>query len=142
MYRPMVRWATGALIALVPLAFVGWPVLAQQPCKPPLGEVNRAKEMAALIEQGQLNLRDATAIAEKHVHGVALQAACNIEGAEPAPVPKAPPLEPERPRGPSVQKEPSDGKRLIYEISCFAKDRLELVRVDGLTKTVLDAEHK
>jgi len=151
----LIKWGLPTLVILVPLALVGLPTLAQdygqQPGKHQPGPVNvdveRAKEMAALIQQGQLNLRDASAMAEKHCKGTALEAKCEIQRGEPRQQPK-PPEQP-KPRGPSaqekdkMQKEPSTGNRLLYEVSCFAQDKLVTVRIDGLTKAVIDVmDHK
>jgi hypothetical protein len=123
---------------------VGLPASAQQTGKPPPVDVSQAKQMATLTEQGQMNLRDATALAEKHVKGTALEAACRVEIGEPppspnpAPQPPTPPGEPGRSGPYSAQKEQPGGQRLIYDVSCFAKDKLQTVRVDGLTKRVID----
>jgi hypothetical protein len=145
MPRILVQLAAPAIIGLAALGLIGLPALAQQTGKPPAVDVNRAKQMAALIEQGQLNLRDATAMAEKHVKGTALEVTCRIESAEPpsspspAPQPPTPPVEPGRPGAYSAQTAQPGGQRLIYDVSCFAKDRLQTVRVDGMTKHVIDA---
>lgn len=139
MSRTVLRWGVPSLVLLGSLGLAGWPALAQYGGQPSAGELDRAKEMAALIEQGQMNLRDATAMAEKHCKGTALEARCTIEGAEPQPQPVPAPGEPDRPRGPSLQKAQPEGKRLVYEVSCFVKDQLQTVQVDGLSKKVLDA---
>jgi hypothetical protein len=97
-----------------------------------------AKEMAQLIQQGQLNLRDATALAEQHVKGVGLEATCDIQPGL---------LQPERDskRGPAAQdtdqRAAQQGKRLVYEITCFANDKIMVVHVDGLGKKVIDAKN-
>lgn len=97
-----------------------------------------AKEMAQLIQQGQLNLRDATALAEQHVKGVGLEARCETHRGLLQP-------EGERPRGPAAQendpRSAQQGKRLVYEITCFANDKITIVRVDGLEKKVIDAKN-
>ena len=144
MPRVLVQLAVPAVLGLAALGLVGLPVLAQQTGKPPIVDVNHAKQMAALIEQGQMNLRDATVLAEKHVKGTALEAACRIESAEPppspspSPQPPTPPGEPGRPGAYSAQRDQPAGPRLMYEVSCFAKDKLQTVRIDGLTKQVVN----
>ncbi len=140
------RLGIAALVALIPLSLVGLPALAQHAGKMAGGDLqaNQAKEMAALIQQGQLNLRDATALAERHVNGTALEAVCTIENG----APQLTPAEPKKPGGPSAQERPmpptaqSGGKRLVYEVSCFANDKLQTVRVDGMTKQVMGGEHQ
>lgn len=136
-----IRWAVPAIAALVPLGFA-LPSLAQR-----AGEerpraaaqakekaVNHARELAELIEQGQLNLRDATALAEKHVKGTALEATCDIRLGMVSPEKPA-----QKPGGPQAEDTRRSGKRLIYEISCFAEDKIMSVRVDGLQRKVVDA---
>ncbi len=151
MRRFVRKWAPSALVVLVPLVLVGLPALAQHVGNPaPSVDLNRAKERAALIQQGQMNLRDATALAEKHAKGTALEAVCEIQSGE-SPRPAQPmkpehpggvrmqePTAPQKPATPPGQKELPDAKRLIYQVSCFANEKLVTVRIDGLTKKVLD----
>jgi hypothetical protein len=146
MARLLVRWAVPALVGLACVGLVGLPAIAQSGDKPTTPDVSRAKEMAALIEQGQLNLRDATALAEKHAKGTALDVSCTLEPAGPQPLPGAPIMPPgeqsgpDRPKGgPSVQIERSGANRLIYTVSCFAKDQVTTIRVDGLAKKVVES---
>lgn len=128
MSRSLKRWILGALGAAAPFALIGLPVLAEQDAKH-TGDLVRAKEMAAMIAQGQLNLRDATEIAERHVKGTALEAACSIQT-----------IAGERRSQPPSEKELPSGRRLVYEVSCFAKDRVQPIRVDGLTKRVIEGD--
>ncbi len=102
--------------------FLFFPAWAQRGDSRP-ADTERAKEMAQLIGQGQLSLRDATALAEKHVEGTALEATCDIQL-------------PER-----IDQKIAD-RRLVYEISCFAEDKIQAVRVDGLTKKVIEARQR
>lgn len=141
MNRRRLRTA-GAIVALIPLG-IAWPVLAQQH-----DDVQRAKEMAQLIAAGQLNLRDATALAERHVKGTALEAMCNVQGGGPTkPEEGGKPGKPDKGDKPGKPGGPADesgqeiaGKRLIYEITCFADERIQTVRVDGQAKRVIDAK--
>lgn len=130
------RWAIPALVALVPLGW-GLSALAQRAGEQPAADVNRAKEMTELIEQGQLNLRDAAAVAERHVKGPALEVMCSIEagGIEPSDQPKS---------GAPGEGDPEQvaGKRLVYEVCCFADEKIQAVRVDGLTRKVVDVKER
>ena len=83
--------------------------------------------MADLIAQGQLSLRAATEIAEKHSKGVALEVRCDLQGTPG-----------ERAGNPEPQRTPSASDRLVYSVSCFAKERVETIRVDGQTKKVME----
>jgi hypothetical protein len=150
MTRLAKRCAVPALVGAVLFGVVGLPAIAQHADKTPAADVNRAKDMAALIEQGQLNLRNATAVAEKHVEGTALVVVCTIQPAEPQMRPGAPqpPTDeqpgPERPavapprHGPFAQSAQVGARRLVYSVSCFAHDEIVTVHVDGLTKQVIE----
>jgi hypothetical protein len=95
-------------------------------------DVNRAKEIAELIAKGQMNLPDATAMAEKHHQGTAVQVRCDVAlGASHSG------LANEQKERSSANKKGTTGARLVYDVSCFAKDRLEIVRVDGFAKRVM-----
>jgi hypothetical protein len=120
--------ATLVLIA----SLVGLSAWAQQVGKPPAGDLVRAKEMAALIEQGQLSLRIAAEMAEKHVKGTALEARCDMQSGS------SESAERERSGNPSAEKDRPPEKRLVYTVSCFANDKIQTVRVDGLTKKVIE----
>jgi hypothetical protein len=137
------------------------PPKLEPPGKEPSREVNRAKEMADLIKQGQLTLRDATDLAEKHVKGTALEAACEIKTGEMkagSPAPKDRPMPPTPPGGGDAVQDPkpgdppdpmerkpgemerAGGKRLIYEVRCFANEKIQVAQVDGMTKKVIDVK--
>lgn len=89
-------------------------------------DVNRAKQMARLAEHGQFNLRDATAVAEKHVTGTALEATCGV-----------------RPGGPPGEAEQqATGKRLVHAICCFAGGKIQAAQVDGVDKKVIDVQER
>lgn len=119
---------------VVSLAIVGVGVIAlaqaQPQGKPSPEETNRAKEVSALIEKGQLSLRDAVELAEKHSKGTALEVRCNVES------------------GPSGKLEQSGGappnpgaraeKRVIFEVSCFSKNHLMTVEVDADARKVIE----
>ncbi len=145
------RWAFPALLGFAALGLATLPLRAQSTNQPSAIAVNQAKEMAALIEQGQMNLRDATTLAEKHVKGMALEVTCAVEptepqlpsstpprmGEQPQPAPERPPGE-RPPGGPYAQKEKPGTRRLVYTVSCFAKDQVQSIQVDGLTKKVIE----
>lgn len=139
------------------------PPKLEPPSKQQSGEVGRAKEMADLIKQGQLNLRDATELAEKHTKGTALEASCEIKAGEMkagSPTPKERPMPPTPPGGGDAVQDPkpgeppdpmerkpgemerAGGKRLIYEIRCFANDKIQVAQVDGMTKKVIDVKEQ
>jgi hypothetical protein len=139
MSRLIVRWAVPALVALGSLSFV-WPAWAVYGGEEPTVEVPQAKEIAALIAHGQLNLRDATALAEGHVDGTALAAKCRAELiASPA---KPEPAGPQHLATPSAQQKPATEKRLVYEVSCFARNTVHTVRIDGLARKVMDVQEQ
>jgi hypothetical protein len=111
-------------------------------------DLAKAKEMAELVQKGQLSLREATTIAEEHVKGTALEGSCDISTTM---TPPAKPAEPKKPDAvePPKPPEPDQGKgaknqtgekRLMYEITCFERDRLQVVKVDGMTKKVVDVK--
>jgi len=108
-------------VAIVLLGIV--PVFAQRARERPSTDMKDAKNVVKLIHEGQLSLKDATRIAEEHVDGDALTATCTVwptkgEQAE---------------RG---DAQPA-GEHLIFEITCFAKDKVQTVKVDGLTKKIV-----
>jgi hypothetical protein len=194
----MTRGAFPALVGLLTLGFV-IPSIAQRQgderdtkyrgdSRAP--DLNEAKEMAKLIEQGQASLSDATELAERHVNGTALEASCEIRTGEiggtddlrleshnsnmpgsngdpnqpPDPGQRDPnqprdpnepqdpnrPGDPNRPMDPNMQQDPNtrvgqigsqdQGKRLIYEVCCFADNKVHKVRVDGKTKKVIGGQ--
>jgi len=104
-------------------------------------DVDRAKEMAGLIEKGQMNLRDASSLAEKHVKGTALDAACEIQPGGGGLQPMSDDLGAAKPPDKKTESDikPAE-RRLVYAITCFSKDRLQKVAVDGLTKKVIDVQ--
>lgn len=125
MLRNGSRWGFGGLVLLTALTLVG----VQAWSNPETHDTNRndrAKHMAELIKQGQLNLSQATEIAEKHTNGVALEARCNLE-----------PVTADR-ENETPQRDPSAGDRLVYSVECFAKEKLSTVRVDGMSKKVIE----
>lgn len=139
--RRVTRWAVPALVALVPLAMC-MPALAQRAGGSP-DNVNQAKAIVALIEQGQLNLADATKLAEQHVKGNALSATCEIKPGAAMPGADKPGADKkEHPRGPSARDGQPTGQHLIYQITCFAKDKVEVVQVDGRTRKVIEPASK
>ncbi len=139
MSRKFKWWARSAAVVAVGVSLFVLSALAQQPGKEQTNdrsqapELNHAKEMAALIKEGQLNLRDATEIAEKHSKGTALEAKCAAQSAQPG--------NPNRDVSAKPPEENGDteGKHLIYEVSCFAGDKLKTIKVDGRTKKVIEA---
>lgn len=73
-----------------------------------------------------MNLRDATDLAEREISGTALQVRCEIQP------------------GLGMPTEVSQAsRRLVYQVCCFAKEKVHTVRIDGLTKKVIDVrEHR
>jgi hypothetical protein len=120
-----------ALAALV-AATLSWPTFAQRG-ESSTDDVIRAKEMARLIGQGQLNLRDAAEVAEKHVKGVALEAACDISTA---------PMGQSKEGGPGDDAAQASAPRLVYKVNCIAGDKILGVQVDGLTRKVVDSKDR
>lgn len=127
MLRKSVRWGFGGLVLLMALSLAGVQAWSN-PATRDTDRNNHAKHMAALIKQGQLDLRQATEIAEKHTEGVALEARCDMK-----------PVTGDRAQK-SPQKDPSAGDRLVYSVECFVKEELKTVRVDGLTKKIIEGQ--
>ena len=139
MSRSMRRRVAACLIISVPVGLVGLTAVAQPSGKRQAPEVNRAKEMATLIEQGQLNLRAATELAEKHVKGTALEVKCEFQSGPTGEFDHGDKANPRPEKEPSAGKGlPPGGARLIYQVTCFAKDKLQLVSVDALGKTIIE----
>jgi hypothetical protein len=125
------------VLSALPLGLV-LPVLAQRADeRQHPQDVNPAKEIVKLIEQGQLNLVDATKLAEKHAGGHAIRVNCEIRAGGQRPEDAQKPAQPGKPGGPSAQVDEPTGKRLIYDITVAAKERVQMVQVDGLTKKVV-----
>ncbi len=115
------------------------PTAAQENKDFPMDDVTKAREMTKLINEGQLNLRDATALAEKHTKGTAIGAICDIRI---GPIEPREKMEPKVPPATSPPPEPerTQSRRLIYDVKCFANERIQTVSVDGLHKTVSGSE--
>lgn len=126
------KTAFAAVAALAIVGMFGLSAWSQQAGQSSHVELNQAKDMAALIQDGQLNLRDATAIAEKHLHGTALQVKCEME------MSSSDAMNHGKSYGAEAKKEGSSQTRLLYEVSCFTKDKVETVYVDGRSKKVLE----
>lgn len=135
-------WAIPAL-ALIPLG-LGIPLIAQN-AKGKSNDVNEAKKMANLITTGQMNLRDATTMAEKHVKGVALEATCEIKSGSPMPPAHGHgggPQDKNAKNDPQHRSMNDSGERLEYQVCCYANGKIQSVRIDGRSKTVLDVKEK
>lgn len=122
----MRRWMGPILLTGVPICLFAWSSWAEPSTKPKSEPFNRAKEMTALINQGQLKLRDAAELAEKHVKGIALEVTCDVF-----------PANAERAGKPDAPSKKDAAQRLVYQVSCFGQDKLQTIRVDGLQKRVL-----
>lgn len=128
------------------------PILAGSPMEPPdkkeettkkACNLSEAREIAALIAKGQLKVADATQMAEKHVTGLALEATCCVEPGEPLSSVKSETTPPKTdPAAHPARPEPSAERRLIYEVPCFAKDKVMVVRIDGSAKKVIDVRER
>lgn len=123
------RNASLAVVAIAGMALL-LPALAQRAAEPSTPDVGHAKEIVKLIGQGQLNLAGATAIAEKHIEGTALGAKCEIRGDQSDPKSR-------EPHARHADGQQPSGPRLIYNVTCFAKDKVQMLQVDGLTKEVV-----
>lgn len=139
------KWAVGAL-ALIPLG-LGIPLIAQSAGKP--DDRNRAKTMAELIKAGQLNLADATDLAEQHTRGTALQATCDIVRGDDKSRTRNQPGQGGGPQDRTMQddqrdrdRQPAGGERIEYTVCCFADGKIQSVRIDGQSKTILDVKEK
>jgi len=132
MSRFMNRKVIAAVAAVIALSLAGIATMARD-ADPRSGEVNRAKEIAALIEKGQLPLRAAAEIAEKHLKGTALEARAEIRTSV-EPDPKRP--HSSTPSGATGTN--AAAMRIIYEVSCFSGDKVEKVRVDAVTRKVVE----
>ena len=130
----MTRLSRSGLPTLVILvaATLSWPTFAQRG-ESSADDVIRAKEVARLIGQGQLNLRDAAELAEKHVKGVALEASCEV--AQPL-------MGQSKGDGPGDDTAQASAPRLVYTVHCFANDKILGVQVDGLTRKVIDSKDR
>lgn len=130
-----VRLAIPVWVLLI-VGMVGFPVLGGHE-KPRPGDADEAREKAALIVLGQLNLRDATDLAEKSVSGTALQVSCEIQPG------LGMPADDKDLSADSTVGQSQASRRLVYQVYCFAKEKLQTVRIDGLTKKVIDVrEHR
>lgn len=146
----MSRWKrklyVGATALTVTLGWLGMHSVADQGDSPkksdpaPSVDLAKAKEIAALIGRGQLKLQDAGQLAERYAKGVPIDIRCEIEPAAPLTVRSGATAEPPQVQPPlQPRPEPSAERRLIYHVSCFAQDKIQIVRVDGLGKKVIDA---
>lgn len=131
MCRTMLRSVFLATIVAVPVGLVAWPVLA-------LGgdDAGQAREIVKLIEQGQLALPQAVELAEKHSRGRAIGVSCNLQRAAAGDEKK--PADEKKPGGPS--QDAAMTSRVMYTINCFAKDKVQSITVDGLSKQVTDGK--
>lgn len=131
--------------ALAALCLMAIPVSAQRARETPPDDPQQVRQVVDLIAQGQLNLPAAVEVAEKHVKGTAYNACADIE-THPTPSPGKPGHQPGASSGPSPSSQeegsPSAQRKLIYTVRCFAENRMLDVRVDGLTKKVLDIKEQ
>src|SRR5262249_50601894 len=119
MSRPRSHRIFFAVVGLIAAGSLVFPVVAQQ-----LGvagnDVGRAREMAGLVAIGQLKLADATALAERQVGGIALDARVDLQTDETGrtAAPPAAPVTPGAPITPGAKREPASyGKKLVYEVT-------------------------
>lgn len=132
-----------ALVALIPLG-LALPVLAQRGGEQGPDDLDRAREMAMLVRQGQLSLNDAAMLAERHVKGTALKATCEIMAGQTHPKADEKPANREKPGGPSAGEQGAQpaGKHLMYEVCCFANDTVQAVIIDGSSKKVIEVKER
>lgn len=126
------KLAVPMIVGIVSLAIM-LPVMADRNSDRETQNVDVAKRKVALIQQGQLNLMDATKLAEKHSKGTALSGGCEIQSSEPTATEEAP-------GGQAADAKQAENERLIYNITCLTKDQEEVqpVLIDGLTKKVVE----
>lgn len=139
MNRWMKRCAVPALASLAAVG-IGLPAIAQSADNQKseratrtqqTSEVQRAQRIAELVDEGQLKLRYATALAEQHTKGMALEVECHIQSGQ-----TMKSIVGKSGAPPADTAKQSTGDRLIYEVTCFVDDHVQTVRVDGLTKQV------
>jgi len=138
MLRPQKRWRLPALVLAIPLAALAFSAIAG-PGDRHQGSTDQAKEMAELMGDGQLDLTGAVELAEKHCKGIALEVRCNLQGAQ-SDRPGAPGEKPAPGGAEDPAAKSAGGERLIYEVSCFVKDKdqVQTIRVDGKNKRVME----
>jgi hypothetical protein len=83
MMSPVRKWGVPTLVVALPLGMI-LPVFAQHAREQAghpnqMGQVADGRQIAKLIEQGQLNMSDATETATRHVKGVAIRAECEVQ---------------------------------------------------------------
>ena len=129
MYRSLMRWAVPPLVMLIILGFVVLPVFGQRAGPQATGKSGQANELVKLAElvklteAGQLTVRAAIELAEKHTKGRALQATCEIR------------------RG-QTRSQDLAGTYLVYEVCCYADHKILDVRIDGKERKVLEVRER
>ena len=146
----MTRFGRNCAVSVIPAILVGLtlPAVAQH-AREKADDTLRAQRMAQLLAEGQLALRDATALAEKHTRGIALDVSCEVgvaPGGKVTGVPTARPTSADR-GGPHAQEQQSDaspsepiGDRLMYSICCFHEGKIQRVTIDGKTREVISSK--
>lgn len=116
------------------------PALSQQAKDFPMGDATKAREMAKIINEGQPNRRDATALAETHINGTAIGVVCDIS-IGPIELKKKDAKDPPPSNAPSSPlPERSQSRRLIYKIKFFANEQIQTVSADGLNNSVTGSD--
>ncbi len=133
----MARYIIWACAGLFTLALAGAAAPANSGTVDEHDRVDQARKCAQLVQQGQLALKDAIALAEQHLKGTALDAKVEIKTA--VEKPQQPKPAEKKPGGPNEPTAQPAGDRLMYEVTCVAGDKIHLVRIDGLEKKIVDS---
>ncbi|MBI5866618.1 MAG: hypothetical protein HZB38_19295 [Planctomycetes bacterium] len=137
--RKLLPRLTAAALTTAVIVLFALPALGERLAPPGGDDAAKARTIVQLIQQGQAGLAEACGIAEADVHGKALRAECEIMQGKLETAPSAKPPE----KGPQEPKKPdAAAQHLMYDICCYANDTLLVVRVDGLTKKVVNVKER
>lgn len=128
----LIRSKTVVVVAAVASLGALLPAFAERSGNEKIAEEARAKDIVKLIEQGQLDLTGAARVAEKHIQGRALRASCQLLPADDAPN--------SAPKSKARTDQKNRPMKLVYTITGFSKDQLQVVHVDALKKEVITSE--
>jgi hypothetical protein len=126
------------------LAGAAIPLFADKPPMTPI-DVNQAREITQLIEQGQIGLPEAIRLAETKSNGKALECFARLEFGTPTmtqpPTGADKPIG-ERPPGQTGATKPGmdkdmNAKRVVYHVQVFSDGQLKPFFVDAKTREVM-----
>lgn len=142
------RWGIAALGMLTAAAAI--PLFGQKPSFSDMDN-NEAREIAQMIEQGQIGLSEAIRLAETKSNGKAMECFAHLQFGSPEmgfPTnvekgaldrpgqPGTQPGDPNRP-SPTAKVLDKDAKRVVYHVRIFADGSLTPYMVDAKTKEVI-----